>query len=180
MVPTRKIKRNLLNVVKKIFGHIKVSLPDTDLCSVRRLAKMDIITERPQNIYLAEPLSPECKNLFAAARHMRKVLNYASVWVKYGRVYMRNDVCYSSQRPKLPAYTTTYISPSSILKRTPVHQSEGGGVLVAIKRHTLVSRNLAWDSSVENICVSIQAAKVIKSSMNLCAFYMPPDTDSRC
>lgn len=45
----------------------------------------------PNNIYVNEHVSPECKNLHAATRLKAKELNYKYVWVKYGRVYMRKD-----------------------------------------------------------------------------------------
>lgn len=40
-------------------------------------------------IYISEHLSPECKQLYAAARRFAKDQNYAYCWVKYGQIYLR-------------------------------------------------------------------------------------------
>lgn len=42
-------------------------------------------------IYVSEHLSPETKQLHAAARLAGKDLSYKYIWVKYGRIYMRKD-----------------------------------------------------------------------------------------
>ncbi|XP_064292016.1 uncharacterized protein LOC135309711 [Plodia interpunctella] len=43
------------------------------------------------NIYLAEHLSSEAKELYAAARKFKRDNQYQFVWVKYGRVYLRKS-----------------------------------------------------------------------------------------
>lgn len=43
------------------------------------------------NIYLAEHLSAECRELYAAARKFSRDHSFKYVWVKYGRVYLRKD-----------------------------------------------------------------------------------------
>lgn len=43
------------------------------------------------NVYVAEHLAPEIKELHNAARQMAKQKSYRYVWVKYGRVYVRKD-----------------------------------------------------------------------------------------
>lgn len=45
--------------------------------------------ERP--VYVSEHLSPETKQLHAAARLAGKNLSYKYIWIKYGRVYMRKN-----------------------------------------------------------------------------------------
>jgi hypothetical protein len=42
-----------------------------------------------QQIYVTEHLSPECKQLYAAARRTAKDKGYTYCWVKYGRIYLR-------------------------------------------------------------------------------------------
>ncbi|KAL4719909.1 hypothetical protein ACJJTC_005800 [Scirpophaga incertulas] len=44
-----------------------------------------------QRIYVAEHLSPDCKQLYAAARRTARESGIAYVWVKHGRVYTRKD-----------------------------------------------------------------------------------------
>lgn len=49
------------------------------------------ITIHTEKIYAVEHLSPECKQLFAAARKFARDKQYKYVWAKYGRVYLRKD-----------------------------------------------------------------------------------------
>ncbi|KAL4709621.1 hypothetical protein ACJJTC_007352 [Scirpophaga incertulas] len=42
-------------------------------------------------IYVAEHLDPETKQLFAAARKFKRDKNYAYCWVKYGKIYLRKN-----------------------------------------------------------------------------------------
>lgn len=50
------------------------------------------ISGESRKIYLSEHLSPECKDLHAAARHAAKAHSFRFVWVKYGRVYLKKDI----------------------------------------------------------------------------------------
>lgn len=132
-VPDRR-NEDTLAIVKKICNTIKVPIQDSDICAVRRIAKIIPGSSRPRNIlvtlpserhrdviisaykrynknhrsdplntalldvpgekctiYLAEHLSAECKELYAAARRFSKEHSYKYVWVKYSRVYLRKD-----------------------------------------------------------------------------------------
>lgn len=42
-------------------------------------------------IFIVEHLSPELKELHAAARQTAKKLSYKYVWTSYGRIFMRKD-----------------------------------------------------------------------------------------
>ncbi|KAG7303278.1 hypothetical protein JYU34_011748 [Plutella xylostella] len=134
-VPEKRAE-NLLSQMKNMCDHLGISVSDNEICSVRRVAKMNEASDRPRNIlltlsserqrdnfisayrrfnrsngsnplnsthlgiqgdskqiYLAEHMSPECKELHAATRKKAKSLSYKYVWAKYGRVYVRkNDV----------------------------------------------------------------------------------------
>lgn len=48
-------------------------------------------TGETRKIYVAENLSPEQKQLHAAARKVSKDKNYNYVWVKFGNIYMRKN-----------------------------------------------------------------------------------------
>lgn len=49
------------------------------------------ITDINNQIYVSEHLSPECKQLYAAARRSAKDKNYTYCWVKYGQIYLRKS-----------------------------------------------------------------------------------------
>ncbi|XP_063830263.1 uncharacterized protein LOC135079542 [Ostrinia nubilalis] len=42
-------------------------------------------------VYVSEHLSPECKQLYAAARRLAKDKGYTYCWVKYGQIYLRKS-----------------------------------------------------------------------------------------
>lgn len=132
-IPEKKTE-NLLHLLKKICEVIKTPLIDSDIRSIRRVAKLNPSSDRPRNIivtlpserhrdailsaarrynkqnssmplncsnigysgdkrsiYIVEHLSPECKEIHAAARKWAKENFYKYVWVKYGRVYVRES-----------------------------------------------------------------------------------------
>lgn len=132
-VPEKRTE-NLFLQMKSLCENLNLSVADHEICSVRRVAKLNPASTRPRNIlltlsserqrenfisaykrfnrsnssnplnsshlgiqgestqiYLAEHVSPECKELHAAARKMAKNLSYKYVWVKYNRVYVRKD-----------------------------------------------------------------------------------------
>ncbi|KAL0851788.1 hypothetical protein ABMA28_000097 [Loxostege sticticalis] len=76
-------------------------LKDTLLSAVQRYNKAhpkDTLNSRhlgvsvqSEKIYVVEHLSPECKQLFAAARKFARDNQFKYVWAKYGRVYLRKD-----------------------------------------------------------------------------------------
>lgn len=49
------------------------------------------LSGKAQRIYLNEHISPESKDLHAAARKVAKEKKYKHVWVKYGQVYVRKN-----------------------------------------------------------------------------------------
>lgn len=49
------------------------------------------ISGETHKIYVVEHLSPQCKQLHAAARRFAREKQYKYVWAKYGRVYLRKD-----------------------------------------------------------------------------------------
>jgi hypothetical protein len=60
--------------------------------SERGLTSFDLgVPGEACKIYVTEHLSPEQKNLHAAAKRVVKERNFKYVWVKYGQVYMRKD-----------------------------------------------------------------------------------------
>ncbi|XP_053622440.1 uncharacterized protein LOC128682016 [Plodia interpunctella] len=76
-------------------------LKDSVISAVRRFNKTNPkdtlssrhlgITVASQKIYVVEHLSPECKQLFAAARRFAKDNQYKYAWTKFGRVYVRKS-----------------------------------------------------------------------------------------
>ncbi|KAL0809917.1 hypothetical protein ABMA28_010774 [Loxostege sticticalis] len=133
-VPEKR-NENLISLFQKICNVIKSPLTsDTQIRTIRRVAKMNLESTRPrnilvillserhrdvlisafkkynrdnrsnplnstnidiagdkQNIYLAEHLSKECKELHAEARRIAKERSFQYTWVKYNRVYCRKD-----------------------------------------------------------------------------------------
>lgn len=49
------------------------------------------MTDINNQIYVSEHLSPECKQLYAAARRSAKEKNYTYCWAKYGHIYLRKN-----------------------------------------------------------------------------------------
>lgn len=49
------------------------------------------IAGETRRVYVAEHLSPECKFLYAQARRVAKEKSYKYVWVRYGRIYVRQN-----------------------------------------------------------------------------------------
>lgn len=49
------------------------------------------ITDVKTRIYVSEHLSPETKQLYAAARRFKKDNNYRFVWVRFGQIYLRKS-----------------------------------------------------------------------------------------
>lgn len=129
-VPEKK-QENLINIFKSLCEKIEVPIHDTDIGSIRRVAKMDTTSDRPRNIlatlkserlrdsmisayrnynkshrndplntnilgitgeskqiYIAEHLSPEMKELHSKTRKVTKG-RYKYVWIQHGNIYVK-------------------------------------------------------------------------------------------
>ncbi|KAL4705100.1 hypothetical protein ACJJTC_006423 [Scirpophaga incertulas] len=106
-VPERK-NEDLLRMFKKLCEAINLPLVDAEVHACRRIlsaaarfnkaSKNDPLSTKHlgtpdthQRIYVVEHLSPDCKQLYAAARRTARESGIADVWVKHGRVYTRKD-----------------------------------------------------------------------------------------
>lgn len=55
------------------------------------------------------------------------------------------------------------------------HKSEGGGVLIALKKTFSFIRQISWDSEVEDLWISILPDFTSSKVINICLCYLPPD-----
>ncbi|XP_026324993.1 uncharacterized protein LOC113233972 [Hyposmocoma kahamanoa] len=97
MLPEQK-SENLSSALKKICEQLNYIIPDSEIRSIRRVAKLQPQSDRPRSVlvdnnsapvYIVEHLSPESKELHALARKTAKQLSYKHVWVKHGKIYMK-------------------------------------------------------------------------------------------
>lgn len=68
----QKRNENLFFLVKKLYDAVKLSVSDTDICSVRRVAKMNPNSDRPRSILLTLPSERHRDILMSAFKRYNK------------------------------------------------------------------------------------------------------------
>lgn len=63
---------NVVALIKNLSVAVGLPISDTDICAVRRIAKLNPSSSRPRNILLTLPSSRHCDNLIAAFKNFNK------------------------------------------------------------------------------------------------------------
>lgn len=61
-----------------------------------------------------------------------------------------------------------------------MRKTEGGGVLIALKKHINFIRQASWDSDVEDLWISVLPTGKNVQTINICVCYLPPDLNFKC
>lgn len=67
-----KNNENVLTIVRKLYETLNLTISDSEISAVRRVAKMDRSSPRPRNILLTLPSGRHCDILLAAVRKFNK------------------------------------------------------------------------------------------------------------
>ncbi|VVD01418.1 unnamed protein product [Leptidea sinapis] len=133
-------------------------------------------------IYLMEHLSPSNRELHAQARIFKKENQYKYVWVRNGRVMLRKDDSTSAVWVKNTEILWNIKCASIVIFsmqrcNTNSAKSDGGGVLVVIRKELEYTRLFCYECTIEDLWIKIKSEmpdKNIFNSLCNCDVYLPP------